>query len=145
VARDLRPAALDGVGLLTAVRRYTEDWSQRYRIEVDVHGIGLDSARLPPHLETTLYRVVQEAMTNVLKHAQAGRVGLILERRRAHVLVIVEDDGRGFDADAVLDTPGARRGLGLVGMRERVELAGGTLQIESTPGRGTTVFARIPL
>jgi anti-sigma regulatory factor (Ser/Thr protein kinase) len=105
---------------------------------------GLDAQRLPPPIETALYRIVQEAFTNVLKHAQAKRISLILERRRDHVLVIVEDNGQGFDAEEVINAPHPERHLGLIGMRERAALVGGTLSIESAPGGGTTVFVRIP-
>jgi signal transduction histidine kinase len=105
----------------------------------------METHRLPTGLETTLYRITQEALTNVLRHAKAKRVGVILERRPDHVLLIVEDDGRGFDAQAALKAPGAHGRLGLLGMQERVILANGTIEIESTPGAGTTVFVRIPL
>jgi signal transduction histidine kinase len=88
---------------------------------------------------------VQEGLTNVLKHAQSRRVSLILQRTSDQVLVILEDDGRGFDADAVTKSSAPSRRLGLLGMKERVALVGGTLTIESTPGGGTTIFARIPL
>ena len=96
-------------------------------------------------LETALYRVTQEALTNVLRHAQARRVSVLLERRPDLVSLIVEDDGAGFDAAAVFQAARRRGKLGLLGMQERVALAGGTIEIESTPGAGTTVFARIPL
>jgi signal transduction histidine kinase len=101
----------------------------------------MGSARLPAEMETTLYRGTQEALNNVIRHAKAGRVSVLLERRPHHVSLIVEDDGRGFDATAALKSGR----LGLLGMQERAKLAGGTFEIESTPGRGTTVFVRIPL
>jgi PAS domain S-box-containing protein len=145
IAWELRPAALDDLGLETALVNYVEEWSKRSSITVDFQTIGLEAERLPSHMETTLYRIVQEALTNVLKHARARRVSLILKRDTDHAMAIVEDDGRGFDAEAVLDSPGARSRLGLHGMRERVALAGGSVQIESTPGQGTAVFVRIPL
>jgi two-component system CheB/CheR fusion protein len=124
---------------------YVESWSERSGFQVDFHSTGLDEQRLPLPIETALYRMVQEGLTNVLKHAQARRVSLILQRSSDQVLAILEDDGRGFDAEAVLNSRGSRGRLGLLGMRERVALVGGTLTIESTPGRGSTVFARIPL
>ena len=86
-----------------------------------------------------------EALTNVRKHAGASRVSVILERRRDHLLVIVEDDGRGFDPEAVRRGASAEHKLGLFGMQERAALVGGTFQIESNPGQGTTVFLRVPL
>jgi signal transduction histidine kinase len=145
LAWELRPAALDDLGLDTALQNYTEKWSERSGVALDFHGGGLERQRLPPEVETTIYRIVQEALTNVLKHARARRVSVIVERRRDHVLVIVEDDGRGFEVEEVLPTPGAGRGLGLLGMRERVTLVGGAFNLDSAPGGGTTARARIPV
>jgi PAS domain S-box-containing protein len=145
LARELRPVGLDDLGLHTALSNYVEEWSAHYGITVDFHSRGFDeNKRLPPHDEITLYRTVQEALTNVIKHAQAKHVSLILERSREAVLTVVEDDGKGFDVEAVRDTPISERRLGLLGMQERVELVGGTLEIESVPGAGTTIAARIP-
>jgi signal transduction histidine kinase len=95
-------------------------------------------------VETALYRVVQEALTNAAKHAGAGRVAVVVGRRAGVAVAVVEDDGGGFDPDGTRP-PGRRAGLGLAGMRERVGLLGGTVEVESQPGQGTTVFARIPL
>jgi signal transduction histidine kinase len=145
IALELRPTALDDLGLQTALGNYTEEWSKRSGIEIDFQSAGLDEKRLPSAIETALYRVVQEGLTNVLKHAQARRVSLILQRSSDQVLAILEDDGRGFDAEAVIKSSVPSRRLGLLGMKERVALVGGTLTIESTPGGGTTIFARIPL
>jgi PAS domain S-box-containing protein len=145
IALELRPTALDDFGLHAALLNYVAEWSDRSEIEVDFHSSGLDKQRLPPQLETTLYRIVQEALTNVIKHAHAKRVSILLEHRRDHVLAIVEDDGEGFDTEAVMDAASAEPRLGLLGMRERVALVGGTLEIETSPGSGTTVFVRIPL
>jgi signal transduction histidine kinase len=139
---ELRPAALDDLGLQAALQNYTEKWSERSGVAADFYGSGLERQRLQPEVETAIYRIVQEALTNVLKHAEARRVSVIVERRRDRVIVIVEDDGKGFDAEAA---PGAGRGLGLLGMRERVALVGGTLNLESEPGGGTTVRLRVPV
>ena len=106
---------------------------------------GLEQVRLPPTIETTIYRAVQEAMTNVLKHARASRVVITLNRLKGYVSVIIEDDGRGFDGEEAMDPTASRTGLGLLGMRERVALAGGTLEIESSPGAGTSILIRIPI
>ncbi len=141
LAWELRPAALDDFGLALALERYVAAWSEPAGLPADFHSHGMDSARLPAEMETTLYRVTQEALNNVVRHAQAGRVSVLLERRADRVSLIVEDDGRGFDAAAALKSGR----LGLLGMQERATLVGGTLEIESTPGRGTTVFVRIPL
>jgi two-component system, chemotaxis family, sensor kinase Cph1 len=96
-------------------------------------------------LETILYRITREALTNVFRHANARRVGVLLQRQPDHVSLIVEDDGRGFEAAAVLRESGSRGKLGLLGMQERATLAGGSVEIESKPGTGTTVFVRLPL
>ncbi len=145
VALELRPTALDDFGLHTTLVNYVEEWSDRSGVGVDFHSTGLDGKRLPSPIETALYRMVQEGLTNVLKHAQARRVSLIIQCSPDQVLAILEDDGRGFDTERVTNSWGPRGRLGLLGMRERVVLVGGTLTIESTPGRGTTIFARIPL
>jgi PAS domain S-box-containing protein len=147
IALELRPTALDDLGLETALVNYVEDWSGRSGLEVDLHAAGLDQRRLPPTLETHLYRIVQEALTNVLKHAEAERVSIILERRPDHLLVIIEDDGQGFDQHAATAPPagaGMPR-LGLLGIKERVASVGGELQVESMAGKGTSLFLRIPL
>jgi signal transduction histidine kinase len=145
LAWELRPAALDDLGLHTVLQNYTEKWSERGGVAADFHGGGLERRRLPPEVETTVYRIVQESLTNVLKHAAARRVSVIVERRRDHALVIVEDDGRGFEAEEISRAPGSGRGLGLLGMRERVALVGGALSLDSSPGCGTTVRVRIPV
>jgi signal transduction histidine kinase len=145
LAWELRPSALDDLGLHTALLHYVERWSAHANIEVDFQSIGLESHRLPSHIETTMYRIVQEALTNVLKHAKGERVSLILECSNSRVLAVVEDDGCGFDIEAVLTSAHTERSLGLLGMQERAALVGGTLHLESAPGRGTTVCVRIPL
>jgi signal transduction histidine kinase len=145
LAWELRPAALDDFGLDMALRRYATEWSEHNGVAADFHSRGMETHRLPTELETTLYRITQEALTNVLRHAKAQRVSVLLERRPDHVLLIVEDDGQGFDAQTALKAPGAHSRLGLLGMQERVILANGTFEIESTAGAGTTVFVRIPL
>lgn len=137
LAWELRPAALDDLGLETALSNYVEKWSDRSSIPLDFHS-GLDKLRLPAPVETAVFRIVQEALTNVLKHAQANRVSVMLEYRNDELLVIVEDNGCGFHPGKVGD------GLGLLGMHERVALVGGKLDIESDMGAGTTLVVRIP-
>jgi signal transduction histidine kinase len=135
----LRPRVLDDLGLAAALERLAHEWQARYKIPVDVV-IQLDE-RLPGEIETALYRIVQEALTNIARHAQAKSASILVEKRGGSVRAIVEDDGVGFD-------PSAQRGerhLGLLGMRERAELLGGTLTIESAPQSGTSVFIEIPL
>jgi PAS domain S-box-containing protein len=139
---ELHPPALDDLGLADALRRHVQQWSVTSGIVVDLHLGGLDHERLPPFVETTLYRIVQEALTNVVKHAGVARVSLIIERRRAEVIAIIEDNGRGFDLAAAEAAP---RRFGLKSMAERAALAGGRLDIETAPGSGTTIYIHIPL
>jgi signal transduction histidine kinase len=139
---ELRPAALDEIGLAPALRTLAERRARESGVDIDIlvrlEGEG-ESSRLPPEIESTIYRLVQEALNNVVKHADAKRAEALLERRDRCVYVTVRDDGRGFDPES------ADGGFGLVGMRERVALAGGELEIETAPGSGTTVRAAIPL
>lgn len=141
----LRPSALDDMGLPLALSNFIEQWSARAHVAADLHTSGLDDQRLPLAIESTLYRVVQEALTNVFKHANAGEVSVIIERHADEVRLIVEDDGVGFHLTEAPSEPQQTQQLGIIGMQERVALLGGTLTIESSPGSGTTIFARIPL
>ena len=140
LAWELRPAALDDLGLASALKRYVEEWSQRSGVAADFHVSGLADQRLQPSVETTFYRVVQEALTNVIKHARASRVSVLLDYRRDSVLVIVEDNGKGFDVSKVMNSINSSGRLGLLGMQERAALVGARFNIESTPDAGTTVF-----
>jgi signal transduction histidine kinase len=149
-ASDLRPAALDDLGLPKALAALASDWSARYDIAVDVHASGFDR-RLTSEMETLVYRIVQEAMTNVLKHAAAHNVSIVLERRGDRLRVVIEDDGRGFDAqadDATIvnsEDESGRPRLGLSSIRERLALIGGSLRLESQLGAGTALFIQVPL
>jgi two-component system CheB/CheR fusion protein len=145
IAWELGPAELEELDLPTALSNYAEEWSGHSRVPVQFQCTGAWEARLPPQVETTLYRVAQEALTNVARHAGADRVSLILNRRSDDVLVIIEDDGVGFDPEMAIDPVRSRRGLGLAGMKQRVQAVGGEFQIESTLGNGTTLFVRIPV
>ncbi len=143
--RELRPTALDDLGLQTALANYFEEWTQRSSVAIDFHSNGLLEQRLGTLLESNIYRIVQEALNNVIKHASAKNVSIILEKRGNRVLLIIEDDGAGFDAEALLKTPTRNRRFGLLGMQERAALVGGSLSIESTPGIGTTVLVHIDI
>ena len=138
LAVELRPAALDDFGLVPALERLAETFSERSGIETMVEA-SLDR-RLPPEIETTLYRVVQEALTNIVKHAGAEHVSVVISGRAGSVAVTVDDDGSGFDAGEV-----RADALGLIGMRERLALVGGRLEVESSADSGTTVAAQVPL
>jgi two-component system CheB/CheR fusion protein len=141
LARELRPVSLDDIGLKDTLAEYINSWAVHFDIPAEFHSTGLDQQRLSPEIETNLYRIAQEALNNIYKHAQATRVDVILERRDQHAVLIIEDDGVGFDPEAKANIS---HGIGLAGMRERAALIGGALEIESTPGEGTTLFARIP-
>jgi len=139
LAVDLRPAALDDFGLVPAVERLVQTFADVTGIEIQLEA-QLGDGRLPGDVETTLYRIVQEALTNVAKHAGALRVSILLVRRGESVTAVIEDDGQGF----VPDEARQDGGLGLSGMRERVALLDGRLQVESSPGAGTTIVAEVP-
>jgi PAS domain S-box-containing protein len=138
---ELRPTALDDLGLRAALANYIQDWSLRVGVPAELHTTGLTIERLASEIETTLYRIAQEALNNIAKHARARHVEIILERRADQVSMIVEDDGVGFEPVEIDED---RRGLGLLGMQERAALVGATVQIESAPGEGTTIFVRMP-
>ena len=144
IAWELNPAALEGYDLPTALASYAEEWSGHCRVPVQVQCSGAWEDRPSPRVEATVYRVVQEALTNVRKHARAGHVSLIVDRRDDHVRAIVEDDGVGFDAERATGPGRPGRRMGLVGMRQRAEAVGGEVQVESAPGGGTTVYVRVP-
>ncbi len=145
IARGLRPSVLDDLGLVAALERFARDFEQAHGIAVELRAAGLDSRRLPGVVETTLYRLVQEALTNVAKHSGAGtaRVGVACES--ACVRATVEDDGSGFDREALSGGADAGSGLGLSGMEERAALLDGSVTIESRPGGGTVIRATIPI
>jgi PAS domain S-box-containing protein len=145
LARGLHPSILDDLGLAVALTRYATDYAQSYGIAVNVHTEGLDSSRLPSPVETTLYRIAQEALTNIARHAAANTVRIVLKRRPSGVHMIVEDNGSGFDVETTLRTSTTSGHLGLYGICERATLLGGSVTIESKQGKGTTVSAQIPL
>lgn len=142
LAVELRPSALDDLGLVPALRWYTKQYAERHGIEVDFEARSLGE-RLAGLVELVFYRVIQEALTNVAKHAGARHVSILLERSGDTVRATIRDDGQGFDVAATLRS--RERGLGLFGMHERLTLVGGDLRIESETGRGTRVVAEVPL
>jgi PAS domain S-box-containing protein len=143
VAVRLRPKALDDFGLEAALNNYAEEWKRMSGIELAVHAPE-NAPRLPEPVETAIYRIVQEALTNVARHSGATHASVLVERRGGEVVTVIEDDGRGIDPAMLEDAPNAG-GLGLPGIRERAELLGGTAEIESSQDSGTTVFVRIPI
>jgi PAS domain S-box-containing protein len=143
LAHELRPSELDELGVAAALANHLEQFSELFGIAVDYHHSGIAGERLPPTLEQTLYRVVQEALTNVLKHASAVSVSVILEKRDAQIQLIIEDDGCGFSVDEAVERHPRSGGLGLAGMQERVASVGGALKVESSIGGGTSIFVRL--
>jgi PAS domain S-box-containing protein len=140
---ELRPTALDDLGLVDALSDYAATWSRHFDVPVDLHAPdGVRETRLEPEIETVLYRMTQEALNNVAKHAGASKVEITLARRSDEVSLTIADDGVGFDDRQPFGT--GAKGLGLVGMRERAALGGGSVTIESKPGAGTTVRLSMP-
>ena len=147
LSRGLHPSILDEVGLPTAVTRHAQEFAHLHGVAVDVRIEGLESEILPPLVQTTVYRVLQEALTNVAKHAGARSVSVRLVRGKAAVELRVQDDGAGFDPAAGAEAEAGDRGdrhLGLQVMRERAALLGGSLEVESQAGGGTTITAHFP-
>jgi signal transduction histidine kinase len=143
VAADLRPTAIDDLGLTRALAAQLTDWSRQYRVAADFQIIGIEDAHLSHEIEIAVYRIIQEALTNVLKHAKADHISIIMERRGDDLRLVIEDDGIGFDEN---DIPMySQSHLGISGMHERLALLNGTLSIESAPQHGTTLFVQIPL
>jgi signal transduction histidine kinase len=144
LARDLRPSTLDDLGLVAALGRYVSDYGAKHGIAAHFHPASCEGMRLRTEAETALYRIAQEALTNVLRHAHATSVNVVLERRGGNVILVVEDDGVGFASGQ--GSHGAHSpGLGLLGMEERAALVNGTLTVESEPGKGTAIFVQVPL
>jgi two-component system sensor histidine kinase UhpB len=148
---DLRPPLLDEVGLVPALRAYLESQAALSGVVMDLEEDGRDAGttssgeRLPSDLEIICFRVAQESVTNVLRHAAAQRLRVRIARNGSHVRLAVRDDGRGFDATSALDSAAAQGHLGVVGMRERVRARGGTFQIASRPGQGTAIEVELPI
>jgi signal transduction histidine kinase len=138
LAVELRPKALDDFGLVPALDRLATTFAEQTGMTIELED-RLGDRRLPPDAETALYRIVQEALTNTVKHAQAQHVSIFLTWREGGAAAVIEDDGRGFDPQH------GTEGLGLLGMRERLALLGGSLAIESSPGSGTTLVAEVPV
>jgi two-component system, chemotaxis family, CheB/CheR fusion protein len=141
LAWELRPAALDDLGLRVTMNNFVREWSRHTQINAEFHATGLVKTRLPFETETNLYRIAQEALNNIYKHAKAKNVSVLLEKRKDTVLLIIEDDGVGFNVN---DKNNRTKGMGLIGMNERAKICGGEMEIESSKGSGTTVFARVP-
>ena len=142
----LRPSALDDLGLVAALQKHCETFAQRFGIAVECEAIGLNGGRrLPVAVETALYRIVQEALANAVRHGHAQSVNVLLQRNHGHLLAVIEDDGGGFNADNWRARCLAGDHLGLLGIEERAALLNGTLRVESNPGSGASLFVEIPV
>lgn len=143
LAWELRPAALDDMGLEDAMRAFLDRWSSLHAVHVEFHASASPRTRLPSEIESHLYRIFQEALHNVSKHARAARVSVTLQRQANEVTLLVEDDGTGVDTTALKSAKG--RGMGLAGIEERAALLGGTVEFESAVNKGAALFVCIPL
>ncbi|HEY3124710.1 MAG TPA: PAS domain-containing sensor histidine kinase [Thermoanaerobaculia bacterium] len=143
LSHELRPTILDDLGLRPALEFLAEGFSARTGIAIRVEGTA--KRRVNPLVETAIYRVVQEALANIARHSSAGHASIELTRERACLLCTVRDDGVGFDPDLLLSGDAGRRGLGLLGVRERLDALGGRIQIRSAPGTGTELSVAVPL
>lgn len=141
LALELRPSVLDDLGLVAALERHVSEYQRRFNLRVDFRAIGINGQRLPAAIETAVYRIVQETLTNVARHAHADHASVLLEQTGQQLRAIVEDNGCGFDVTQAHP----ERKLGLYGMAERASLIGGTLRIESQPGIGTTIVVSVSL
>ena len=134
------------LGLVAALRRHCETFSRRFGVDVECESVGPDGAEsLPAEAEVAVYRIAQEALSNAVRHGAARSVHVLLQRKKEAMLVIVEDDGHGFDASDWRARCARGGHLGLLGIEERAALLGGTLRVESRPGSGTSLFVEIPL
>lgn len=145
LAWELRPVALGESGLNAALTAFVAEWSSTHNVPVEFHDSTHSLPRLTTEIESQLYRIVQEALNNVSKHAGAKRVAVMLERRGAEAILTIEDDGVGFNAERAGDPRRRPEGLGLSTMQERAALVDGAIQFESGHGKGTTLFVRIPV
>ncbi|WNF36195.1 histidine kinase [Bacillaceae bacterium IKA-2] len=144
LAWQLRPSILDKFGLKEAIERYTDEFKKKYPVEFDLILEGIDKERIRPEVETAIFRIVQESLTNILKYAKAKSVSVIIIKNSQMISVIIEDDGVGFQIEEVLNKDLSKYNLGIRGMQERVSLLGGTLEIESEIDEGTAVMVKIP-
>ncbi len=142
----LRPSALEDLGLVSALRKFCQGVAQRSGVDVDCEGIGLDGKEhWPDELELALYRICQEAVTNAVRHGHPTRIEVLVQRKKDSILAVIEDNGCGFEAEDWRSQSLRQERLGLLGIEERSMLLGGSLRIDSRPGRGTSLFIEVPL
>jgi signal transduction histidine kinase len=143
LSMDLRPAMLDELGLIPTLRWYAQNFSKRLGIDSQFQAIGFEE-KLPSQIETAFYRIVQEALNNISKHAEASQVEISLEQKDSTIYASIIDNGRGFDLDKVLHPESPERGFGIIGMQERISFLGGKIDIQSRPGFGTRIHIEVP-
>lgn len=144
IASELRPAILDDLGLQMALTSLIERWELNYGTEVDFHSVGLSNQRIPKNIQTAVYRIIQEALTNISRHAYARKVNIIVECDTRGIRATITDDGKGIGLKTIRSKSDRKHGLGLLGMRERLTLVNGEISIRSLPNKGTTVAISIP-
>jgi signal transduction histidine kinase len=142
LALDLRPTMLDDLGLIPTLRWYVQNFSNRLNLYSKFEAMGFDE-KLPAQIETAFYRIIQEALNNIAKHAQADRVEISLVKRDSKILASIQDNGKGFDLEKVLHPESPERGFGLIGIQERISLLGGQIEIQSRPGFGTLIQVEV--
>ena len=142
LAWELRPAALDDLGLYPALEKYIKEWSNYSGVATELLPSTIKGMRFPSEIETNLYRIVQEALNNIHKHAQAEKAEIVIEKRDDIIILLIADDGKGFNPNSKHNN---NKGIGLIGMQERAILIGGNLEIESAIGEGTTIYVRVPV
>ena len=145
ISWQLRPSILDKFGLIVALERYIEEYRNKNHIDIDLYINGMKNDRLPSKIEVSVYRIVQEALTNIAKYAKASNVSIIIEQSKNLLSIIIEDDGVGFNPEIILKKEPTKLNLGLLGMQERASLLGGNLQIESEFGKGTSIYVKLPI
>jgi len=143
LSMDLRPTMLDELGLIPTLRWYIQNFSNRLNIYSHFEAIGFEE-KLPPQIETAFYRITQEALNNIAKHAEATRVEVFLEQRDSMICATIRDNGKGFDMKKVLHPESPDRGFGIIGMQERASLLDGHINIQSRPGFGTHIRIEVP-
>ena len=141
---DLRPMTLDDLGLVPTLRKYIKEFGDKHGMNIRFNVVG-EERRLPGNIEGTLFRIIQEALTNIQKHARAASAEVMLNLSRERVLTIVRDDGQGFDVPKIEANLSRNRNLGLISMRERAELERGLLELRSHPGKGTEIRVEFKL
>ena len=144
VARGLHPAVLDDIGFVAALERHVSEIIEVHAVQIDLQIMGLDRRRLGPQIELATYRICQEALHNVVRHAEARAISVVLDVRRDALELVIEDDGKGCEMDRTTGLP-RQAGLGLAGIRERASLFGGSLTVESSVGAGTALYVRLPV